>query len=153
MSDLKIVVPARVYDQLQANKVSMTVIRQAVIKTLERLAETPRRREPKPGETANEYFRRIILERRGGVPPSPDEPYVKGMTRAQYFALSDQERSALWDKWDREAWDELDREERKKANAPTAKSDIGQKRGAPNARRVSESRGKYRTKRARTNRT
>ena len=73
MSDSRIQVPARVYDRLQANKISMTTIRQAVIKTLEELAEQPRTREPRVGETTNEYFRRIILEQRGGVPPSPDK--------------------------------------------------------------------------------
>lgn len=152
MSDLRIQVPARVYDRLQANNISMTTIRQAVIKTLEELAEKSRVREPKTGETANEYFRRIILERRGGVSPSPDEPFLKGMTRAEYFALSDSERDALWKKWDKEAWDEIDREERKRANGRANKNPSRQKRSAPNARRVSESRGKYRAKRRGTNR-
>jgi hypothetical protein len=152
MSDLRIQVPARVYDQLQAKKISMITIRQAVLKTLEELAEKPRTRKPKPGETANEYFRRIILERRGGVPPSPDEPFLKGMTRAQYFASSDQERDALWKKWDREAWNEIDREERKRTNGKADKNPSRQKHSASNARRVSESRGKYRAKRRGTNR-
>lgn len=137
MSDLRIQVPARVYDRLQANKISLTTIRQAVIKTLEELAEKPHARKPRAGETTNEYFRRIILERRGGVLPSPDEPFLKGMTRAQYFALSDSERDALWKKWDREAWDEIDREERKRTNGKADKNPSRQKRSAPNARRGS----------------
>lgn len=152
MSDLRIQVPARVYDRLQANKISLTTIRQAVIKTLEELAEKPRPPAPKAGETANEYFRRIILERRDGVPPPPDEPFLKGMTRAQYFALSDNERDALWKKWDKEAWDEIDREERRETNVKADKNNPRQKRSTPNARRVSESRGKYRAKRRGTSR-
>jgi hypothetical protein len=103
------VVPARVVRDLRERKVSDETIRQTVLKALEDLAERPPRRAPKPGETANEYFRRIILDRRGGVLPSPDEPFAKGMTRAEYLALSDEEEKALWDQWERAEWDKIDR--------------------------------------------
>ena len=70
MSDFRIVVPANLVQQLEARNISRETIRKtvaaSVINTLEELAAKPRVPEPKPGETANEYFRRVILERRGG---------------------------------------------------------------------------------------
>jgi hypothetical protein len=39
-----------------------------------------------------------LLDRRGGKPPAPDEPFIGGLTYGEYLALSEEEEAAFWDK-------------------------------------------------------
>jgi hypothetical protein len=100
-----------------------------------------------PQETTEEYFRRIILDMRGGVPLSPDEPFVDGMTLGQYFALSDEERDALWDKWENEEWEKIEKQYARGIDVRLETYPPRQKRSTQNARRVGERRARYRTRR------
>lgn len=43
------------------------------------------------------YFRQLGQEQRGGQPANPDDPFIGGLTYAQYFALSETEQDAIWD--------------------------------------------------------
>lgn len=142
MDDLTILVPAQVIAQREANKVTPTTIRNAVLKTIIGLAETPATRKPKRGETANAYFLRVMRAAGGGVPPSLDETYVKGYTRRQWLALSDEERQALWDKWYRQAEKEIDAHYGESVHV-RIENLAGQKRSHKNPSRVREKRAGY----------
>ena len=50
------------------------------------------------GETAVTYFRRLATEMRGDIAPSPHDQFIEGLTYEQYFALSEEEEEALWDR-------------------------------------------------------
>lgn len=45
----------------------------------------------------------------GDIKMSDDDEFVDGLTVGDYFALSEQERDALWEKWEHEADKRLDR--------------------------------------------
>jgi hypothetical protein len=47
---------------------------------------------------AVEYFRQLALEMSGGVTPSLQDEFLEGLTYEEYFALSDEEEKALWDR-------------------------------------------------------
>ncbi len=44
------------------------------------------------------HFRRLGLEQREGQPASPDDPFIGGLTYAEFFALSEAEQDALWER-------------------------------------------------------
>jgi len=48
-------------------------------------------------ESAAEYFRRELLARRGGKPPTMDEPFIGGLSYGEYLAFSEEEEAAFWD--------------------------------------------------------
>jgi hypothetical protein len=67
------------------------------------IALVPDLEEVKPagipeGETATAYFHRLATEMRGGIAPSPHDQFIEGLTYEQYFALSEEEEEALWDR-------------------------------------------------------
>lgn len=47
---------------------------------------------------AIEYFRQLALEMSGGVTPSLQDEFLEGLTYEEYFALSEEEEKALWDR-------------------------------------------------------
>jgi hypothetical protein len=49
-------------------------------------------------ESTLAYWRRVLREERGGYQPALDEEFLEGMTYRQYFALSETEQDALWDR-------------------------------------------------------
>ncbi|MFQ5857829.1 MAG: hypothetical protein ACE5LU_19670 [Anaerolineae bacterium] len=53
--------------------------------------------QPSDEEALVTYFRQLGLEQRGGRPPSPDDPFIGGLTYAEYFTLSEAEQDAVWD--------------------------------------------------------
>lgn len=156
MSDLRIVVSTDLVQQLEAQKIPRAMIRKAVtdnvIQTLQELAKNAPARKPKSGETANEYFRRIMLEQTGSKPPPLDEPFLKnGMTRSEYLAMSDGQEKALWDKWHEEEWKKIDKEYGEGIDV-RFKGSARQKRSAKNVKSAREKRAKYRVKPRRTKR-
>ncbi len=54
----------------------------------------------KPAElpAAIEHVRQAVLSLRGGVPLSPDEEFIGGLTYEQYLTLSEEEEDALWER-------------------------------------------------------
>jgi len=59
----------------------------------------PALREARPGteEELVAHFRQLGLEQRDGQPASLDDPFIGGLTYAEYFALSEAEQDAIWD--------------------------------------------------------
>ena len=57
-----------------------------------------RKVQPEVEEALVTHFRQLGLEQRGGRPASPDDPFIGGLTYAEYFALSESEQDALWDR-------------------------------------------------------
>ena len=57
-------------------------------------AEQPLR----PSKEFLAQLRQEILEARGGVPPSDDEPFIGGLTRGEFYRLPEEEQEAIWDK-------------------------------------------------------
>lgn len=156
MRDLTIVVSTELVQQLEARQIPRATIRKAVtdnvIKTLQELAEKPPARKPKSGETANEYFRRVMLEQTGGKPPPLDEPFLKnGMTRGEYLAMSEEQEKALWDKWHEAEWKKIEKEYGEGIDVRIEGSPR-QKRSAKDVKSAREKRAKYRVKSRRTKR-
>ncbi|HZQ09789.1 MAG TPA: hypothetical protein VFD70_24645 [Anaerolineae bacterium] len=151
MDDFRIVVPQDVVRRLRAQKISDAKIRRAVMTTLEELAK-PTRPKPRSGETAVEYFRRIILDMSGGKPPALDEAFLKnGMTRGEYLALGEEEEKALWDKWHEEEWSTIEKKYGEGVDV-RLKGSPRQKRRAKDSKGTREKRSNYRTQARRTKR-
>lgn len=53
--------------------------------------------QPDDDERLIAHFRQLGVEQRGGCSASPDDPFLGGLTYAQYFALSAAEQDALWE--------------------------------------------------------
>lgn len=64
----------------------------------------------RPSAEFLEQLREKILEARGGVPPSDEDPFIGGLTVGEYLALSDEEQEELWDELYAKASAELDEE-------------------------------------------
>jgi hypothetical protein len=59
-----------------------------------------------PRESAEDYWRRALYEERGDYQPTLDFEFLDGMTYREYFALSEAEQDAFWDKiFLEEAWE------------------------------------------------
>ena len=43
------------------------------------------------------HFRQLGIEQRGGQSAQPTDPFIGGLTYAQYFALSEAEQDAIWE--------------------------------------------------------
>jgi len=118
MSTITIQLPEPLTRRLRENDVPEQTVQTVVVDALQRWLDARVKREcvaqPLPAEREgevteeHEYFRRILMEMYGGVSPSDDEPFADGLTRGEYFALSDEERTALWNEWYAE---ELDKAE------------------------------------------
>jgi hypothetical protein len=59
-----------------------------------KLPEQPLR----PSKEFLEQLRQEMLEARGGIPPSDDEPFIGGLTRGEFYRLPEEEQEAIWDK-------------------------------------------------------
>jgi hypothetical protein len=64
----------------------------------------------RPSEEFLARLRQEILEARGGVPPSDEDPFIGRLTVGEYLALSDEEQEKLWDELYAKASAELDKE-------------------------------------------
>ena len=68
----------------------------ALVPTLSQLAKE--QLEQTVEQRANlEALRAQVLQALGNQPLSPDEPFLGGLTIAQYDALTEPEKAALWD--------------------------------------------------------
>jgi len=67
----------------------------------------------RPSEEFLEQLRQEILEARGGVPPSDDEPFIGGLTRGEFYRLPEEEQEAIWD----EVWAQAEAEVEKSIEA------------------------------------
>ena len=65
----------------------------------------------RPSEEFLEQLRQEILEARGGVLPSDEDPFIGRLTVGEYLALSDEEQEKLWDELYAKASEELDKED------------------------------------------
>jgi len=65
----------------------------------------------RPSKEFLEQLRQEILEARGGVPPSDEDPFIGRLTVGEYLALSDEEQEKLWDELYVKASAELDKED------------------------------------------
>ena len=74
----------------------------------------------RPSEEFLEQLRQEILEARGGVPPSDEDPFIGGLTVGEYLALSDEEQEELWDELYAKASAELDEENYERPLKPDA---------------------------------
>jgi hypothetical protein len=103
--DMHIPVPKALATKLHQRNVPPEMIEQHVVAALwecvaEQAARSAARRRK---DKVTQYFKQIILEMNGGSAPSADEPFMGELTRAEYLALPEAARAALWDKWHREA--------------------------------------------------
>ena len=120
MSTITIRLPEPLTRRLRENDVHEQTVRTVVVEALQRWLDARVKRarstQPLPTERAgeatgkHEYFRRILMEMYSGVPPLDDEPFTKELTRREYFALSEEEDKALWDKWYAEEMDKTENE-------------------------------------------
>jgi hypothetical protein len=67
----------------------------------------------RPSEEFLAQLRQEILEARGGVPPSDDEPFIGGLTRGEFYRLPEEEQEAIWD----EVWAQAEAEVEKSIEA------------------------------------
>jgi hypothetical protein len=67
----------------------------------------------RPSEEFLAQLRQEILEARGGVPPSDDEPFIGGLTRGEFYRLPEEEQKAIWD----EVWAQAEAEVEKSIEA------------------------------------
>jgi hypothetical protein len=67
----------------------------------------------RPSEEFLEQLRQEMLEARGGVPPSDDEPFIGGLTRGEFYRLPEEEQEAIWD----EVWAQAEAEVEKSIEA------------------------------------
>jgi hypothetical protein len=78
------------------------------------LREVEPRKPPEPTLRPSaeflEQLRQEILEAKGGIPPSDEDPFIGELTVGEYFALSDEEQEELWDELYAKASVELDEE-------------------------------------------
>jgi len=72
-------------------------------------AEQPLR----PSKEFLAQLRQEMLEARGGVPPSDDEPFIGGLTRGEFYRLPEEEQEAIWD----EVWAQAEAEVEKSIEA------------------------------------
>jgi hypothetical protein len=66
-----------------------------------------------PSEEFPDQLRQEMLEARGGVPPSDDEPFIGGLTRGEFYRLPEEEQEAIWD----EVWAQAEAEVEKSIEA------------------------------------
>ena len=152
MGDFRIVVPPHVVRQLSQRKVKNKAIRDSVVKALAELAAEPAEHEAESNADAVEEFRQIVLDLRGGAPPSLDEPFADGLTLGQWLALSDEEQDALWEKWEEKEWKKLEKKYGEGVDVKLEPRAPRQERGAQVSRRARETRARYATPRKRTGR-
>jgi hypothetical protein len=74
-----------------------------------KLPEQPLR----PSKEFLEQLRQEMLEARGGIPPSDDEPFIGGLTRGEFYRLPEEEQEAIWD----EVWAQAEAEVEKSIEA------------------------------------
>ena len=67
----------------------------------------------RPSEEFLAQLRQEILEARGGVPPSDDEPFIGGLTRGEFYHLPEEEQEAVWD----EVWAQAEAKAEKSTEA------------------------------------
>jgi hypothetical protein len=67
----------------------------------------------RPSKEFLEQLRQEMLEARGGVPPSDDEPFIGGLTRGEFYRLPEEEQEAIWD----EVWAQAEAEVEKSIEA------------------------------------
>jgi len=61
--------------------------------------------KPSVDKSTEDYWRRALREERGGYQPSLDDVFLEGVTYREYFALSEAEQDAFWDKlFSNETW-------------------------------------------------
>ena len=147
VNGLKIKLPPPLAQQLREKKVASEKINATVVDALWKLVQKPAIEPRLPGETTEEYWRRIILDMRGGLPPSLDEPFFEDMTLGQYLALSDEQQQALWDKVENEEWEKIEKQYPRGADVKLNAHSPRQKRSTKTAQRTRESRTKYRARR------
>ena len=49
-------------------------------------------------ESTKDYWRRVLREERGGYQPTLDDEFLEGLTYRDYFAMSEAEQNAFWNK-------------------------------------------------------
>jgi hypothetical protein len=65
-------------------------------------------------ESTQDYWRRVLREERSGYQPALDDEFLAGLTYREYFALSETEQDAFWDRvfsaevWEIEDFEEVD---------------------------------------------
>jgi hypothetical protein len=67
----------------------------------------------RPSKEFLAQLRQEMLEARGGVPPSDDEPFIGGLTRGEFYRLPEEEQEAIWD----EVWAQAEAEVEKSIEA------------------------------------
>jgi hypothetical protein len=84
-------------------------------------------------EKTETWVRAYFQEQIKGMEYKEDSPFLFGLTRREYLALSEQEKEDLWEREYRKESERLDREEER--DVPTYFTTAGQKRRAPSTRR------------------
>ncbi len=108
MSTITVQLPEPLARQLRESNVPEQKLHEIIVAALQQWlgawAKRDHTDQPLPAERTDaardhEYFRRLLKEAYGDTPPSDDDPFVDGMTRGEYLALSDEDEKSLWNKW------------------------------------------------------
>lgn len=156
MSDLRIVVPAHLVQQLDARKIPQGKIFETVVTTViraleELVVETPRRRV-KSNKANDKPSRGIVVELKGAPSPSLNEPFIGGFTVGEWLAMSDAEQEQVWTKLEEKEWKKLEKEYGDGVDVKLQSRSPRQKRGAQLSLGARETRARYTTRNRRTNR-
>ncbi len=98
MIDVKTTVPQRVRKVAEVLRLFTREELVQLVSLVPQIREVQPLPEMEEAASAAEYFRRELLTRRGGEPPSLDEAFIGGLTYGEYLALSEEEETAFWDR-------------------------------------------------------
>ncbi len=70
-----------------------------LVPDLRRIAIQSFSRTEEQAQATVAHLREEVLAALDDQPLSPDEPFLRGLTLGQYHALSEREKTRLWDEW------------------------------------------------------
>lgn len=71
----------------------------SMVPNLRQIATQSLPRTPDQAQAAVAHWREEVMAALDHQPLSPDDPFLGGLTLAQYHALPDEEKARLWDEW------------------------------------------------------
>ena len=108
-----------------------------VVKLMPELRSLPAVTEE--AEVTKDYWRRVLREERGGYQPTLDDEFLEGLTYRDYFAMSEAEQNAFWNRMFAEET-RKDKEPEEIDVRPDIAVAVGQKRRSSRAQRTGKAR-------------
>lgn len=154
MSELQIVVPARLVKQLERNipqeKILETVTR-TVIRALEELVVGVSAQHDKQNKRHNVSSRKNASERTS-IPNSLNDPFIGGLTVGEWIVMTDAEQEQMWTKLEEKEWKKLEKKYGDGVDVKLQPRTARQERGAQLSLRTRETRARYTTRKRRKGR-